>query len=185
MTLFHGVALTVVAAVAANGVIGANGDLVWRSSADLRRLKALTMGHTLVMGRKNFDSIGRALPGRRTVVVTRQPDWTADGVTVVHDAAGDLDAALDTIVAETGDPAVFVFGGGEIYAQLLDHAQVLELTEIDADLDGDVFFPPIDRRQWREVAREPQNGFAWVRYVRREEEAVRPATTPTGSAGTA
>ena len=168
MTSLSGATLTVIAAVAANGVIGAGGDLAWRNGADLRRLKRMTMGHTLVMGRKNFDAIGRALPGRRTVVITRQPDWSADGVTVVHDAGSALNEALEAIVADTGDPAVFVFGGGEIYAQLLPHAHVLELTEIDTAMDGDVFFPAFDRGEWREAAREPQDGFAWVRYVRRE-----------------
>lgn len=168
MTLFRGMTLTVVAAVAANGVIGANGDLVWRSSADLRRLKAMTMGHTLVMGRKNFDSIGRALPGRRTVVVTRQADWTAEGVTVVHDAADALSAALTRIARSTGDDQVFVFGGGEIYAQLMGHAAALELTEIAQPLEGDVVFPPIDPNTWAEVWRERKDGFAWVRYERRE-----------------
>ncbi len=160
--------MTVVAAVAANGVIGANGDLAWRNSADLRRLKALTMGHTLVMGRKNFDAIGRPLPGRRTVVLTRRADWAADGVTVVHDAGRELDAALASIVADTGDPEVFIFGGGEIYAELIGRADALELTEIDAELPGDVFFPAVDWAQWAEVRREAQDGFAWVRYERRQ-----------------
>ncbi|OJV26047.1 MAG: hypothetical protein BGO26_17535 [Actinobacteria bacterium 69-20] len=159
--------MTVVAAVAANGVIGADGDLAWRNSADLRRLKALTMGHTLVMGRKNFDAIGRPLPGRRTVVLTRRADWAADGVTVVHDAGAELDAALAAIVADTGDTDVFVFGGGEIYAELIGRADALELTEIDAELPGDVFFPPVDWAEWTEVRREAQDGFAWVRYERR------------------
>lgn len=158
-----------VAAVAANGVIGADGDLVWRNSADLRRLKDRTMGHTLIMGRRNFDSIGRALPGRRTVVLTRQPGWQADGVTVVGDAGGQLDAALDRIVRDTGDETFFVFGGGEIYRALWDRTDALELTEIAAELDGDVSFPEVDPAEWREVSREQQDGFAWVRYERARE----------------
>lgn len=159
---------TVVAAVAANGVIGRDGDLVWRDREDLQRLKALTMGHTLVMGRKNFDSIGRALPGRRTVVVTRQTDWTADGVTVVHDTGPELEAALTRIASATGDGAVFIFGGGEIYAQLIDRAQYLELTEIENELPGDVIFPAMDPGDWWEISREHREGFSWVRYARRE-----------------
>jgi dihydrofolate reductase len=155
------------AAVAANGVIGVDGDLAWRNSADLRRLKAMTMGHTLIMGRKNFDSIGRPLPGRRTVVLTRQPDWRHDGVTVVHDAASDLDAALRRIVAETRDDTFYVFGGGEIYRQLLPRAEVLELTEIDAALPGDVHFPDVAWQDWVEMSRDRQDGFAWARYERR------------------
>lgn len=160
---------TLVAAVAANGAIGADGDLVWRNRDDLQRLKTLTMGHTLVMGRKNFESIGRPLPGRRTVVVTRQSDWTADGAIVVHDTGPGLEHALGAIASETGDGEMFLFGGGEIYAQLLDRAEAMELTEIDADLDGDTFFPPVDWTQWREVARQPRDGFAWVRYERRAD----------------
>lgn len=163
--------LIVVASVAANGVIGRGGDLAWRDSADLKRLKAMTMGHTLVMGRKNFDSIGRPLPGRRTVVVTRQPGWAWDDVTVVHGTGAELDAALLRIVRETGDPVVFVFGGGEIYASLIDRARVLELTEIEGEIDGDVYFPAVDRADWRECSREERDGFAWVRYERRKEPA--------------
>lgn len=156
-----------VAAVAANGVIGRDGDLAWRNSEDLRRVKAMTMGHTLVMGRRNFEAIGRPLPGRRTVVLTRRPDWVAEGVTVVHDAGPGLDAALSAIATETGDDTVFVFGGAEVYAQLMDRVRVLELTEVDAALDGDVRFPAIDPADWREVARERREGFSWVRYERR------------------
>lgn len=159
--------LIVVASVATNGVIGRGGDLAWRNSADLKRLKAMTMGHTLVMGRKNFESIGRPLPGRRTVVVTRQRDWARECVTVVHGAGAELDAALRRIIRETGDPVVFVFGGGEIYASLIDRAQVLELTEIATDIEGDTYFPAFDRTEWRECSREEQDGFAWVRYERR------------------
>ncbi len=158
--------LIVVASVAANGVIGRDGDLAWRNSDDLRRLKAMTMGHTLVMGRRNYESIGRPLPGRRTVVLTRQAGWSAEGVTVVHDAGPALDAALRAIAADTGDDTVFVFGGAEIYAQLLDRADALELTEIDGEVDGDVYFPAVDPTVWREVSRERRDGFAWVRYVR-------------------
>lgn len=158
------------AAVAANCVIGADGDLAWRNSADLRRLKAMTMGHTLIMGRKNFDSIGRPLPGRRTVVLTRQPAWAHDGVTVVHDAASELDAAMRRIAADTGDDTFYVFGGGEVYGHLLPRADVLELTEIDAALPGDVHFPAVAWPDWVETSREPQDGFAWVRYERRRRD---------------
>lgn len=159
--------LTIVAAVSTNGVIGADGDLVWRSRADLQRLKTITMGHTLVMGRKNFDSIGRPLPGRRTVVVTRQRAWAADGVTVVHDTGTGLDAVLTAIVADTGDPTVFVFGGGEVYAQLIDRCEAMELTEIHRRMVGDTYFPATNPHAWREVSREHGDGFDWVRYERR------------------
>ncbi len=158
--------LIVLAAVAANGVIGRGGDLAWRNSEDLRRLKAMTMGHTLIMGRRNYESIGRPLPGRRSVVLTRQRDWSADGVTVVHDAGAELDSALAAIARESGDDTFFVFGGGEIYQQLLHRADVLELTEIAEALPGDVLFPPLPAGQWRQTSRQERDGFAWVRYER-------------------
>lgn len=163
---------TIVAAVAANGVIGRGGDLVWRNREDLQRLKAMTMGHTLVMGRKNFDSIGRALPGRRTVVITRQREWRHDGVVVVHDAGPGLRQALVAIAAAHQDGSVYIFGGGEIYAQLMDRARAMELTEIDEALDGDVRFPEWDRQDWREISRDQRDGFAWVRYERRPGSSV-------------
>lgn len=156
----------VIAAVSPGGVIGRDGDLAWRHPEDMRHLRALTMGHTLVMGRKNFEAIGRPLPGRRTVVITRQRGWAHEGVTVVHDTGKGLERALRAIVRESGDPLVFVFGGGEIYASLMDRAATLELTEIGEDLAGDVFFPAWDKNEWTETAREQRDGFAWVTYRR-------------------
>jgi dihydrofolate reductase len=149
-------AVTLIASVGRNGVIGRDGDLAVRIPADLRRFKALTMGHTLLMGRRTWDSIGRALPGRRTIVITRQPGWSADGAEV----AGSVEAALRL----AGSSEVFVVGGGEIYAQTLDRADALELTEVDAAPDGDTVFPPFDRTTWAEVAREAGDGYDFVRY---------------------
>jgi len=147
-----------IAAVGSNGVIGRDNDLPWRIREDLQHFKALTLGHTLVMGRKTYDSIGRPLPGRRTVVVTRQRDWAADGVEVVHD----LDDALK--LAEGND--LYVAGGGEIYRQALPYADRLELTEVAQSPTGDVTFPTFDRTEWRETARTPHDGFAFVTYAR-------------------
>jgi dihydrofolate reductase len=147
-----------IAAVGANGVIGRDNDLPWRIREDLQHFKALTLGHTLVMGRKTYDSIGRPLPGRRTVVVTRQLDWSVDGVEVAHD----LDDALK--LASSND--LYVAGGGEIYRQALPYADRLELTEVDQSPDGDVTFPAFDRTDWRETARDQRDGFAFVTYVR-------------------
>ncbi|HEY9411181.1 MAG TPA: dihydrofolate reductase [Jiangellaceae bacterium] len=153
--------LTAIAAVARNGVIGAQGDLPWRLPADLRRFKALTTGHVLVMGRKTFESIGRALPGRTTIVVTRRASWSAGGVLV----ASSVD---DALAAAAGlGPETFVAGGAEIYAQTLARADRLELTEVHAEPEGDTFFPELDRSAWLEVAREPHDGFDFVSYVRR------------------
>jgi dihydrofolate reductase len=150
--------VTLVAAVARNGVIGNDNDLAWRDSADLRRFKRLTMGGTLVMGRKTYDSIGRPLPGRTTIVITRQPDWSADGVIV----ARSIEEALE--LADGND--VYVAGGGEIYALALPLANRLELTEVDAEPPGDVHFPDVDWSQWHETTRDQQPGFAWVSYQR-------------------
>ncbi|TCC20358.1 dihydrofolate reductase [Kribbella speibonae] len=145
-----------IAAVGRNGVIGRDNDLPWRIREDLQRFKQLTLGHTLVMGRKTYDSIGRPLPGRRTVVVTRQPDWSADGVDVTHS----LEEALKY------DGTLYVAGGGEIYRQALPYADTLELTEVDQSPDGDVTFPALDPATWTETARDPHDGFAFVSYRR-------------------
>jgi dihydrofolate reductase len=150
--------VTLVAAVGRNGVIGRHGDLAVRISDDLRRFKALTMGHPMVMGRKTWDSIGGPLPGRRSIVITRDPGWQADGAEVAHSVPSALEMA--------GPGPVFVVGGGEVYRQTLDLADALELTEVDQYLEGDVFFPPLDRTTWVEVAREARDGYAFVRYER-------------------
>jgi dihydrofolate reductase len=145
-----------IAAVGANGVIGRDNDLPWRIREDLQHFKQLTLGHTLVMGRKTYDSIGRPLPGRRTVVVTRQPDWSADGVQVVHT----LEEALEY------DGHLYVAGGGEIYRQALPYADRLELTEVAQSPTGDVTFPTLEPEAWTETARDPRDGFTFVSYRR-------------------
>ncbi len=155
--------ITLVAAVARNGTIGADGGLPWRLPADLQRFKALTMGHTMIMGRKTFESIGRALPGRRSIVVTRDRDWTAPGVTVAHSVAEAIDLAGD-------GPAgtVMVVGGGEIYRQTMHRAERLEITLMDSDVTGDTRFPEIDPAIWQEATREDADGYAFVSYHRRQ-----------------
>jgi dihydrofolate reductase len=142
--------VSIVAAISENGVIGRDGGLPWRISSDLRRFKQLTMGHHLVMGRKTFQSIGRTLPGRTTLVLTRNGEFQAPGVIV----ACDLDEALDYC---RGDGEVFIVGGAEVYRQALPRAQRLYLTEVHARVDGDAFFPQLDRSQWRlaEEQRQP------------------------------
>src|SRR5262245_1487121 len=130
--------INIIAAIARNRVIGADNKLVWHCSADLRRFKKLTMGHTLVMGRKTFDSIGKPLPGRKTIVVTRNLDWQHAGVEVAHN----VDALL---VKMNGPGQFFVAGGAEIYAQFIPHADRMYLTFIDADFDGDAYFPTYDQ----------------------------------------
>ncbi len=157
--------VTLVAAVGANGVIGVDGGLPWRLPEDLAHFKALTMGHPMIMGRATFDSIGRALPGRTTIVVTRNPDWSADGV----ETAPDLETALQR-AAELDDD-IFIVGGGQIYAQALDAGVVdlMVVTRVAAAPEGDVRFPPVDWERWTPVVRIPHGGdpsFEIVTYQR-------------------
>jgi dihydrofolate reductase len=136
--------ITLAAAVARNGVIGAGGRLPWRASDDLRRFKALTLGHPVIMGRTTFESIGRALPGRVNIVLTRTSGWRAPETVV----AADFDAAI----ACAGPAAeIFVIGGAEVYAAALGRADRIQLTRIDADVEGDVRFPALAPGEWRRV----------------------------------
>jgi dihydrofolate reductase len=143
--------ISIIAAVADNGVIGRQGQLPWRLSDDLRRFKRLTMGHTIVMGRRTWESIGRALPGRRTIVVTRQPDYrTGDaGVTI----AASLDTALQ-LAAAAGDDEAFIVGGAELYQESLKRANRLYLTRVRATVAGDTSFPEVAWNDWHLVESE-------------------------------
>ena len=154
--------VTLVAAVARNGVIGAGGGIPWHLPGEQRRFKELTLGHVLVMGRLTYESIGRPLPGRTTVVVTRTAGWNAgdDGVLV---APGVPEAIA---VAGTVDEEVFVVGGSRVYEAALPLADKLELTWVDAEPEGDARFPAVDWDAWREVAREEHEGWAAVTYER-------------------
>ncbi|MCW2785836.1 MAG: dihydrofolate reductase [Marmoricola sp.] len=156
--------VTLVAAVADNGVIGADGGIPWRISADFAHFKALTLGHVLVMGRATYESIGRPLPGRTTIVLTRDPAWTADGVLV----AADLDTALR--LAEGIDDEVFVVGGASVYAEALAVADGQVLTEVHLSPVGDTRYPEFDPLAWIETRREPhldaEIGYEFVWYSR-------------------
>lgn len=163
MEAVHEPELVAIAAVADNGVIGADGGIPWRLEGDLPRLKRLTMGHVLLMGRRTYDSLGRPLPGRTTVVLTRDPDWCADGVLVAHD----LDAALALAAEVAPGRIVWVFGGGEIYRLAWHRMGRLELTEVHRAPQGDTTFPAVDPAEWAETARETHDGFDFVTYVRR------------------
>lgn len=152
-------------------MIGKGGGLPWRIPADLKRFKALTMGGVLVMGRKTWDEVGRPLPGRRTIVVTRNRAFRAAGAEV----APSLEAALAT-AAGWDVPEVFVVGGGEIYAQALPIADVLDLTAIEADVEGDTRFPAFDESAWRLVSEErleAGDGSPFALAFRRYERAAR------------
>ncbi|ACB26492.1 dihydrofolate reductase [Methylobacterium sp. PvP062] len=156
--------VSLVAAVARNGVIGRDNGLAWHLSSDLKRFKALTMGKPMLMGRRTWDSIGRPLPGRRTLVLTRDTGFRAEGVETVHD----WDSALAAAGAE-----LMVVGGAEIYALALPHADRLHLTEVEAEPAGDVRFPAFDRARFRETFREAhpagprdEHAFAFVDWER-------------------
>jgi dihydrofolate reductase len=161
--------LELVAAVAANGVIGRDGQLAWHLPDDLRHFKQLTLGHPILMGRRTYESIGRPLPGRRTVVISAtlsappHPDVCL---------ARSLDDAI-SLIADTPGPA-FIVGGAVLYAAAMPIVRVMHLTELDAPVEGDVMFPPFDRAQWRRVSAVPHPpddrhavGFTFSRYERR------------------
>ena len=134
--------ISLIVAASTNNVIGAQGGLPWRLPDDLRRFKRITMGKPLVMGRKTWDSIGRPLPGRQNIVITRQTDFVAEGCTVVGSVAEAMAAA--------GDAAeVMVIGGSQVYAAFLPEADRLYLTRVHAEIEGDAFFPAIRAADWR------------------------------------
>ena len=139
--------LSILVAMAGNRTIGINNTLPWRCPEDLKHLKALTMGHHIVMGRKTYDSIGRPLPGRTTVVVTRNRDLKIEGCIIAH-------SLQDAIAASAGDNEVFILGGAELYAQALPLVDTLYITEIQQDVAGDAHFPEFDKKQWMETSRE-------------------------------
>ena len=147
--------LSLIVAMAANRVIGLEGGMPWHLPGDLRFFKRTTMGHPVVMGRKTYQAIGGALPGRANIVVTRNKKFTAADADVVHDLAAALTRAKALAEIE-GSGEVFVIGGAEIYAQALDRADRIYMTEVEGDFPGDAFFPGFDRRQWRETSRDAQ-----------------------------
>jgi dihydrofolate reductase len=156
--------ISIIAAVASNGVIGLNNTLPWHLPEDLKRFRSLTMGHHIIMGRNTFESLGRLLPGRITVIVSRNPDYVLDGAIVV--------TSLPEAIAACGDdPEIFVIGGAQLYRQAIASADRMYLTEIDAAFEGDVHFPDYERAHWKELAREvgvtPQGlRYAYVTYER-------------------
>jgi len=148
---------------AANGTIGKDGALPWHIPADLKRFKALTMGKPMIMGRKTFESFPKPLPGRRHIVLTRDPDWHAEGAEVVH--------TVEEALLSAGDGDVAIIGGAQIYAMFLPLAQRIELTQIHASIDGDTHMDE-PGEDWVEISRDEQPAqdtrpaFAWVTYER-------------------
>ena len=145
--------LCLVAAVADNGVIGRNNQLPWYLPEDLKHFKRVTLGRPVIMGRKTWESIGRPLPGRTNIVISRQPGYSADGVRVVETLEAALELAESLAVID-GSEEVMVIGGAEIYRLALPRADRLFLTEVHGDVEGDAWFPDWDRREWREMSRE-------------------------------
>ncbi|MCZ8184797.1 MAG: dihydrofolate reductase [Beijerinckiaceae bacterium] len=165
--------IVLVAAVARNGVIGRDNRLLWRLKSDMRHFRALTMGKPILMGRKTFDSIGKPLPGRHTIVITRDRGWTHPGVAVAHDPESGLALARALAVQHRQDE-VMIGGGSEIYRHFLPVADRLEITEVDLSPEGDAVFPVVDPLVWREASRQSftknaddEADFRFLTYLRR------------------
>jgi dihydrofolate reductase len=139
--------LSIIVALAKNCTIGVNNTLPWRCPEDLKRFKTLTMGHHMIMGRKTFDSIGKPLPGRTTVVVTRNTNLEIEGCIIAHSLA-------EAIAACAGDEEIFVVGGAELYRQAVSVADTLYFTEIQRNVEGDTHFPEFNHSAWRETSRD-------------------------------
>lgn len=162
--------ITLVVAKSDNQVIGRDNQLIWKLSSDLKRFKQLTSGHPIIMGRKTFESIGKALPNRRNIVITKNKNWNSEGIEVVHS----LEEALKK--AKSLDSTIFIIGGGTIYEQSISLADAIEVTEVHAVFEGDAYFPEIDNRTWKEVNRENfskdeknEFNYSFVRYERISE----------------
>ena len=161
--------ITIIAAAAENNVIGKNNNLIWHLSDDLKHFKSLTKGHHVIMGRKTFESIPKALPNRTNVVITRQKNYFAEGAIVVNSIESALAICLD-------DNRPFIIGGGEIYRQAMALADCIELTRVHENFEGDTFFPNIDNVVWQEVWRENHDkddkhnyAFSFIRYKKRKQ----------------
>lgn len=160
--------ISVIVAVAQNGVIGADNKLIWHIPEDLKRFKAITSGHPVVMGRKTFESLGRPLPNRTNVVVTRNPHYFAEGVTIA-------DSLGEAIGMFPNSEEVFIIGGAEVYRQAMDIADRFYLTEVYADYEGDTHYPEWNRDEWELVSEEHHERgekypypFAFLNYARKK-----------------
>jgi dihydrofolate reductase len=156
------VTVTIVVAIGQNGVIGADGDMPWPRTGDQVQFKELTMGHPMIMGRATYESIGRPLPGRTSIVLTRDPSWSAEGVEIAHD----LPAAL--AMANELDDEVFLIGGAQVYAAAFAAGVVdrMVVTHVHLSPEGDAWFPDVDWSSWHETTRETHDGYDVATYVR-------------------
>jgi dihydrofolate reductase len=159
--------ITIIAAIGKNRELGKDNDLLWHLPNDLKRFKKVTKGHTVIMGRKTFESLGKALPHRTNIIITRNKNYTAENCTVVN--------SLTDALQKVNNDNPFILGGAEIYAQSMDIADTLDLTLVDAVFDADAFFPEIDTTLWKEIYREdhqtdeqhPYN-YSFVTYKKRK-----------------
>ena len=159
--------VTIIAAIGRNRALGKNNDLIWHLPADLRRFKKVTRGHHIIMGRKTYESLGKPLPNRTNIIVSRNPDYKAEGCVVVSS----LEEALKTAKA---DPNPYVLGGAEIYKQALSIADFMDLTLVHADFEADAFFPDFSLENWKEIGRqdfekdeENPHDYSFVQYKKK------------------
>ena len=171
--------LVIVVAVADNGVIGRDNKLIWRLKTDLKRFRDLTVGKPMIIGRKTHDSIGRPLPGRETIVLTRDTSYTAEGVHAVHSWEEALSRA-EQLADKMGASEIVIGGGAEIYKLSLPEVQRVYLTQVHTEPVGEVVFPPLDRKSFREIRREPHSkgpddeyAFTFIDLERRPAAALR------------
>jgi len=148
--------LSIIVAKSINNVIGVDGDLPWHLSEDLKNFKAITMGKPIIMGRATFESIGRPLPGRRNIIITRQTDYKVDGAEIFLSPESALEAIKDA-------EEVMIIGGGQIYTALFDQVNRIYITYVEINIDGDTFFPEIDYAFWKITSKE---FFRWMKNVR-------------------
>lgn len=151
--------IVAIAAVADNGVIGSGDDMVWHIPEDFRRFKSVTTGNTVVMGRRTHEGIGRVLPNRRIIVVTRDHSWSDEGVEVAHSMEDALEMA-----AQTPERTCYIGGGGEIYREAWPYLTELDITHVHQSPEGAATFPLVSMREWTEISREPRGGFDFVQY---------------------
>lgn len=157
--------LALIVAAARNNAIGKNNTLPWHLPQDLKHFKAVTLGKPIIMGRKTYESIGRPLPGRPNIVITRQSDWMVDGVLVAADLAAAIDLAERAASELESKPdEVMIIGGAEIYRCSIDLAQRIYLTRIGVDIDGDAFFPELDSHSWKQVSVTPGDAASPLPY---------------------
>ncbi len=139
--------LSIIVAVSENNVVGKENKLPWKLSADLRRLKSLTMGHHIIMGRKTWESLGRPLPGRINVIITSDKNYIAEGGVVVH-------SLKEALTVSSFDDEIFIFGGGKIFKEAMPQVQKIYMTKVHSIIEGDIYFPVFNMKEWNETARE-------------------------------